>query len=72
MYDREVRSGNSRRKARNRRPSLALLDPLLVNFRARVSTTTHRAVLRYVPAGRQCGNGVAPKGPAFSFLNYLT
>ena len=44
MYDREVRSGNSRRKARNnkggtttRRPSLALLDPLLMSFRARVS-----------------------------------
>ena len=43
MYDREVRSGNSRRKVRNkggattRRPSLALLDPLLMNFRARVS-----------------------------------
>ena len=43
MYDREVRSGNSRRKARNkggtttRRPSLTLLDPLLMNFRARVS-----------------------------------
>ena len=42
MYDREVRSGNSRRKERNkggtttRRPSLALLDPLLMNFRARV------------------------------------
>ena len=42
MYDREVRSGNSRRKVRNkegtttRRPSLTLLDPLLVNFRARV------------------------------------
>ena len=44
MYDREeVRSGNSRRKARNkggtttRRPSLTLLDPLRMNFRARVS-----------------------------------
>ena len=43
MYDREVRSGNSRRKVRNkggtttRRPSLTLLDPLLMNFRARVS-----------------------------------
>ena len=42
MYDREVRSGNSRRKARNkggattRRPSLTLLAPLLMNFRARV------------------------------------
>ena len=42
MYDREVRSENSRRKVRNkggtttRRPSLALLDPLLMNFRARV------------------------------------
>ena len=43
MYDCEVRSGNSRRKVRNkggittRRPSLTLLDPLLMNFRARVS-----------------------------------
>ena len=43
MYDREVRSGNSRRKVQNkggittRRPSLTLLDPLLMNFRARVS-----------------------------------
>ena len=44
MYDREVRSGGkSRRKARNkggtttRRPSLALLDPLLMDFRARIS-----------------------------------
>ena len=43
MYDREVRSGKSRRKVRNkggtttRRPSLALLDPLLMNFRARIS-----------------------------------
>ena len=43
MCDREVRSGNSRRKVRNkggattRRPSLTLLDPLLMNFRARVS-----------------------------------
>ena len=42
MYDREVRSGNSRRKVRNkggtttRRPSLTLLDPLLMNFSARV------------------------------------
>jgi len=42
MYDREVRSGNSRRKVRNkggtttRRPSFTLLDPLLMNFRARV------------------------------------
>ena len=41
IYDREVRSGNnSRRKVRNkggtttRRPSLALLDPLLMDFRA--------------------------------------
>ena len=43
MYDREVRSGNSRRKARNkggtttRRPFLTLLGTLLMNFRARVS-----------------------------------
>ena len=43
MYDREVRSGNLRRKARNkggtttRRPSLALLDQLLMELRARVS-----------------------------------
>ena len=43
MYDREVRSGNSRRKVRNkggtttRRPSLALLDQLLMKLRARVS-----------------------------------
>ena len=42
MYAREVRSGNSCRKVRNkggtttRRPSLTLLDPLLMNFRARV------------------------------------
>ena len=43
MYDREVRSGNSRRKVRNKggtttkQPSLTLLDPLLMNFRAQVS-----------------------------------
>ena len=43
MYAREVRSGNSRRKVRNkggtttRQPSLTLLDPLLMNFSARVS-----------------------------------
>ena len=54
MYDREVRSINSRRKARNRggattrRPFLALLGTLLMNFRARARgfpTTTHRAAL---------------------------
>ena len=42
MYDRELRSGNSRPRVRNkggtttRRPSFTLLDPLLMNFRARV------------------------------------
>ena len=54
MYDREVRSGKPRRKVRNkggtttRRPSLALLDPLLMNSRARVSHhhSTCRAAVR--------------------------
>ena len=69
MYHREVRSGNSRRKARNkggtttRRPSLTLLDPLLVNFRARVShhhSPCRAAVLR--TCRLQGGNGVDVQG----------
>ena len=59
-YDREVRSGNSRRKARNkggtttrRRPFLALLlGPLLMNFRARVSH--HHSPCRCRAAVRTC------------------
>ena len=68
MYDREVRSGNSRRKVRNkgetttRRPSFTLLDPLLMNFRARVSH--HHSPCR--AAVRTCrlqgGNGVDVQG----------
>ena len=67
MYDREVRPGNSRRKVRNkggtttRRPSLALLGPLLMNFRARVShhhSPCRAAVRTYL----QGGNGVDVQG----------
>ena len=67
MYDREVRSGNSRRKVRNkgetttRRPSLTSLDPLFMNFRARVS--------HHLPPTLPCcgtylqrGNGVDVQG----------
>ena len=54
MYAREVRSGNSRREVRNkggtttRRLSLTLLDPLLMNFSARVSYhhSPYRAAVR--------------------------
>ena len=63
MYAREVRSGNSRRKVRNkggtttRRPSLTLLDPLLMNFSARVSHhhSPYRAAVRTCRAAMEYG-----------------
>ena len=70
MCDREVRvrSGNSRRKVRNkggattRRPSFALLGPLLMSFRARVFH--HHSPCRAACCGTylQGGNGVDVQG----------
>ena len=70
MYDREVRSGNSRRKARNkggtttRRPSLALLGPLLVNMNFRASRAGFPPPLTLSCCGTylQGGNGVDVQG----------
>jgi len=67
MYNREVRSGNSCRKARNkggtttRRPSLTLLDQLLMELRRGFPTTTHLAGLRYVPVRRGNGADIATR-----------
>ena len=79
MYDHEVRSGNSRRKARNkggttttRRPPLTFLDPLLMNFRARVSHhhSPCRAAVRTCRAAMELQGG-RPERYSLLFLKLL-